>query len=124
VYVISFYSFKGGVGRTMALVNIGVELARLGKKILLVDFDLEAPSLLTFNIPGKETCDKGIVEYVTEYLKTDRAPSVTDYVSVPRTYPSGGSIQIMPAGSPGAEYQSKLAAINWLELYEQSQATS
>lgn len=118
MYVISFYSFKGGVGRTMALVNIGVELARLGQKVLLVDFDLEAPSLLTFNIPGKNCCGPGIVEYITEYLNTDRAPNVSDYVSAPRTYPSGGAIQIMPAGLPGPEYQSKLTRINWLELYE------
>ena len=28
MYVITFYSFKGGVGRTMALVNVAAELAR------------------------------------------------------------------------------------------------
>ena len=28
LYVITFYSFKGGVGRTMALVNVAAELVR------------------------------------------------------------------------------------------------
>ena len=31
MYVTTFYSFKGGVGRTMALVNVAVELARQGR---------------------------------------------------------------------------------------------
>ena len=48
MYVVTFYSFKGGVGRSMSLVNVGVQLAESGKKVLLVDFDLEAPGLPTF----------------------------------------------------------------------------
>ena len=49
MYITTFYSFKGGVGRSMALANAGVELARRGRKVLLVDFDLEAPGLDTFD---------------------------------------------------------------------------
>src|ERR1700704_3642913 len=43
--VITFYSYKGGVGRSMALANIGILLAKWGKKTLLIDWDLEAPGL-------------------------------------------------------------------------------
>lgn len=43
--VISFYSFKGGVGRTMAVANLAVLLAQRGYRVLVVDFDLEAPGL-------------------------------------------------------------------------------
>jgi tetratricopeptide (TPR) repeat protein len=43
--IVTFYSWKGGVGRTVALANIGVQLARRGKRVLLVDWDLEAPGL-------------------------------------------------------------------------------
>lgn len=43
--IISFYSFKGGVGRTMAVANLAVLLAQRGKRVLVVDFDLEAPGL-------------------------------------------------------------------------------
>ncbi|MEA2686334.1 MAG: hypothetical protein QOE93_1529, partial [Actinomycetota bacterium] len=42
--IITFYSFKGGVGRTLALANIGVVLAR-NHSVLAIDFDLEAPGL-------------------------------------------------------------------------------
>src|SRR5215216_7662167 len=43
--IITFYSYKGGVGRTMALANIAVLLARQGLRVLAVDWDLEAPGL-------------------------------------------------------------------------------
>ncbi|MCD4742175.1 MAG: P-loop NTPase [Desulfobacteraceae bacterium] len=42
---ITFYSYKGGVGRTMALANIAHRLAQKGKKIGMMDLDLEAPGL-------------------------------------------------------------------------------
>jgi len=37
--VISFFNHKGGVGKTTTVHNIGYGLARLGKKVLLVDAD-------------------------------------------------------------------------------------
>jgi MinD-like ATPase involved in chromosome partitioning or flagellar assembly len=43
--IITFYSYKGGTGRTMALANAGVLLARAGNRVLLMDWDLEAPGL-------------------------------------------------------------------------------
>jgi MinD-like ATPase involved in chromosome partitioning or flagellar assembly len=45
--IVSFYSYKGGTGRTMALTNVGYLLARESKsnRVLLVDWDLEAPGL-------------------------------------------------------------------------------
>src|SRR5438309_3905571 len=46
--IVTFYSFKGGVGRTMALANIAVLLARRGLRVLAVDWDLEAPGLHHF----------------------------------------------------------------------------
>ena len=74
MYVTTFYSFKGGVGRTMALVNVAVELAQRGRRVLAVDFDLEAPGLDTFNILRSRKRRPGIVDFVTEYLDTGRAP--------------------------------------------------
>ena len=43
--IFTFYSFKGGVGRSMALANIGVHFCRQGYRTLLIDMDLEAPGL-------------------------------------------------------------------------------
>jgi MinD-like ATPase involved in chromosome partitioning or flagellar assembly len=44
----TFYSFKGGVGRSMALANVAELLCRYGLKVLIIDFDLEAPGLERF----------------------------------------------------------------------------
>jgi MinD-like ATPase involved in chromosome partitioning or flagellar assembly len=46
--VVTFYSYKGGVGRTMSLVNVAHVLAREGQRVLMVDFDLEAPGMTHF----------------------------------------------------------------------------
>jgi hypothetical protein len=43
--VVSFYSFKGGVGRSMLLAHLAWVLASCGKRVLVVDWDLEAPGL-------------------------------------------------------------------------------
>jgi len=43
--VVTFYSYKGGVGRSMALANVAVLLAQRGHRVLVVDWDLEAPGI-------------------------------------------------------------------------------
>lgn len=43
--IITFYSFKGGVGRSMALANVATILAQQDKRVLALDFDFEAPGL-------------------------------------------------------------------------------
>lgn len=47
-YIFTFYSFKGGVGRSMALLNAAYALAGRGRHVLIVDFDLEAPGVSGF----------------------------------------------------------------------------
>lgn len=41
--IVTFYSYKGGTGRSMALANVAWVLASAGAKVLVVDGDLEAP---------------------------------------------------------------------------------
>lgn len=102
----------------MALVNVGAQLARAGKRVLLVDFDLEAPSLANYNL-GIPACKRGVIDYVNDYLQSDRAPDVRDFVSDPKTFSAGGgTLWLMPAGSQSSDYQERLASINWLDLYE------
>lgn len=65
---VAFYSYKGGVGRTLALANCARVLAAGGKRVLLMDFDLEAPGLQHFEVfrPKKakeDTALSGFSEY-------------------------------------------------------------
>lgn len=43
--IITLYSYKGGVGRSMAAANLATILAQRGKRVLLMDLDVEAPGL-------------------------------------------------------------------------------
>ncbi|MFG3293170.1 FxSxx-COOH system tetratricopeptide repeat protein [Streptomyces sp. NPDC048179] len=49
--IITFYSYKGGTGRTMALANTAWILASAGNRVLVVDWDLDAPGLDRFLHP-------------------------------------------------------------------------
>ena len=49
--IITFYSYKGGTGRSMALANVACLLAEQqsqGKGVLMIDWDLDAPGLHKF----------------------------------------------------------------------------
>ncbi|PYD04722.1 hypothetical protein DND90_11640 [Pseudomonas syringae pv. maculicola] len=43
--IVTFYSYKGGVGRTMSLANVAFLAALDGLKVLVMDWDMEAPGL-------------------------------------------------------------------------------
>ena len=54
--IYTFYSYKGGVGRSMALANVAESLHEKGLRVIIVDWDLEAPGLETFFcIAGEDT---------------------------------------------------------------------
>ena len=69
--VVTFYSFKGGTGRTMALANVAWILASNGLKVLVVDWDLDSPGLHRyfhpFLDPAKVAATQGIIELITDY---------------------------------------------------------
>ncbi len=120
MYVVTFYSFKGGVGRSMAMMNCAAELAKRGRRILVVDFDLEAPGLETFDLPHSRRKKKGIVDYVTEYMTSNVAPSIEQYIYKSRLdKDSEHELWFMFAGDKTAKYSQKLNSINWQYLYEQ-----
>jgi tetratricopeptide (TPR) repeat protein len=68
--IVTFYSFKGGTGRTMALANAAWILAANGKRVLIADWDLESPGLHRFFQPfmDAQAGDRvGIVDLVRGY---------------------------------------------------------
>jgi MinD-like ATPase involved in chromosome partitioning or flagellar assembly len=119
MYVVTLYSFKGGVGRTMALVNIGVALASLGRRVLLVDFDLEAPGIPTFEVFKGFANTPGLVDYVCDYMASTRAPDVKEYITPSPVWSSDnrGGVWLMPAGRQEPAYASRLHSIDWHDLY-------
>jgi len=61
-----FYGLKGGIGRSTALAMLAYELARSGKRVLLIDFDLESPGLSGLLLPPDRLSDFGIVDWFIE----------------------------------------------------------
>jgi cellulose biosynthesis protein BcsQ len=115
MHVVTFYSYKGGVGRTMALVNTAAVLALRGRKVLIVDFDLEAPGISTYSPFSGLTNAKGVVEYVSEYIESAIAPKVREFIVESKL--GSASVWAMPAGKRDREYSTRLNSIDWQALY-------
>lgn len=120
MFIITFYSYKGGVGRTMSLVNVACELSQRGRKVLLVDFDLEAPGIPSFQQFSAADERIGIVDYVSQYIETSNAPDVKEYIVETNieTEKESTPIWILPAGKRDHHYGMKLSSIDWQDLYQ------
>ncbi|MBO4846717.1 MAG: AAA family ATPase, partial [Lachnospiraceae bacterium] len=53
--VIAVSSYKGGVAKTTSTVNIGIEMANLGKKVLLIDVDAQGDLTKSLGVKNPET---------------------------------------------------------------------
>ncbi|MFL6275495.1 MAG: KGGVGR-motif variant AAA ATPase [Blastocatellia bacterium] len=125
--IVTFYSYKGGVGRSMALANVAWLLAQnYKKKVLVVDWDLEAPGLHRFfGIADHEIRDglldmlydyKQILRKATESLPEDPVP-LGRYVQKAVNFSGAGSISILPAGRQNGEYAGRVNQFDWQEFY-------
>jgi MinD-like ATPase involved in chromosome partitioning or flagellar assembly len=106
--LVSFYSFKGGVGRTTALALTARRLALQGKRVLLVDLDLEAPGLAPFFglTPAAGVIDVLLAHAATGDLNLDDLVHTVDARGVP--------LHVLPAGRLGWSYLEKLARLDYL----------
>lgn len=117
MHVVTFYSYKGGVGRTMALVNTALILARRGRRVLIVDFDLEAPGIPTYDAFAGAAEHIGLVDYISEYLRLNASPDASAYIAACEF--EGRPLWVMPAGSNVDQgYSRRLNQIDWQNLYD------
>ena len=100
--VISFYSYKGGVGRTIALIETAYNLTKKGKRVLLLDLDVEAPSL--HNIFREQVNDEvngakcGIIEYLyKKVVQGSEEIQINDIFCSLQLKNVSGEIFVMPA---------------------------
>ena len=149
--VITFYSYKGGTGRTMALANIACLLAKgqqavKGKKVLMIDWDLNAPGLhryfydqLHTQFP-QESYEKGINDHsglldifnklqnkIQEKLNTSNQKVLNEVQSfeildnfdfTPYILSTDFPyLDLLKAGSFNKEYQANVNTFQWEKLY-------
>jgi len=125
VKTITFYSYKGGTGRTLAVANVAWYLSMFRQRVFAVDLDLEAPGLhykLTLTQPTKAAeIQQGVVDIIYSFVTGSGAASspLGGYVvELSRPSDSYGPIWLMPAGRvPSGEYWHRLAQINWHDLF-------
>lgn len=125
----TFYSYKGGVGRSMALANVAASLAQAGRRVVMIDFDLEAPGLDSFDEFAVPNGRIGVVEYVCHYLETGQVAPITDYLheiqpvrladaAKPKSQPLEGKLWLMTSGAKDDTYNRKRLSIDWADLYD------
>ena len=101
--IVTFYSFKGGVGRSMAMANVAEILAGLGYNVIASDWDLEAPGLERYVAPDRIEAERaasqpGLVDLLAEYKATLTLPlpaeGTTSDTSTTATHASVGRVRL------------------------------
>lgn len=127
--VVTFYSFKGGVGRSMALANVAVLLARdHHKEVVLVDWDLEAPGLHRFFDRPSHEITNGLIDYLVDYREQIRSGEtgvseadldLDGRLITLREFEKGGRIRLLAAGDQRdqAAYATKVNEFDWPAFY-------
>ncbi|KMW59676.1 putative ATP/GTP-binding protein [Candidatus Rhodobacter oscarellae] len=121
--IYTFYSYKGGVGRSMALANVGALLALEGFKVLLLDWDLEAPGLEAF-FQGKKQCQlEGSVEVtpgIIDLLTARSEARTLDWRSCRLSVKFRGSeLDFISAGQRSREYSTRVQNVDWTAMFEE-----
>lgn len=119
---IAFFSYKGGVGRTLAAANFAVYLAKLGLKVAIMDFDLDAPGVDSkfpaFTLPRGQL---GLIDYLLKFQRdgSDPGPIKEIVCTVPIASPRQEySLNLIPAGDYlGSDYSAKLNELNWSVIF-------
>lgn len=121
--VITFYSYKGGVGRTTTLALTALQMAREGKKIVAIDLDLEAPGLSTVLKPENVMLypEYGVIDYLVEGEANKEQIDINEYMYAVTDKSllgmAGGELYVMQAANlTNGEYEkyySKLSRIDF-----------
>ena len=133
--IITFYSYKGGTGRTMTLANVAWILASNGKRVLAVDWDLESPGLHKFFHPFLDestvSATPGVIEVINDYAMAAVNPRQRDddwhleYARVQRhavslewAFPEDGRLDFLSAGRQNRDYSAAVCSLDWDNFYD------
>ncbi len=119
---VTFWSYKGGAGRTIALVNTAFQLARLGKKVVIWEMDLEAPGLLQIPLfAGLAGAVTGGVADILRDVDDDRISIEAGVRKYTAAYQDdrhpGIGFHVLAAGVPDRRYHGMYVALKWSRFF-------
>jgi tetratricopeptide (TPR) repeat protein/MinD-like ATPase involved in chromosome partitioning or flagellar assembly len=115
--IATFYSYKGGVGRSFALANVAVILAQWGLRVLAVDWDIEAPGLHHYFQPLRSSKSHGVLDFLRDCR--DGSPRHwSKYVQSISLPDCPGTLSLMPAAfGDEDDYTRAVQELNWDRLF-------
>jgi cellulose biosynthesis protein BcsQ len=119
--IVTFYSFKGGVGRSTALGLVAGILASRNRRTVMVDFDLEAPGISVLFQNDIENINKeqyGVLDYLHQrYLTPDLDIPNIDNCICQINSGTRGELFLVPAGEYNENYIHRLADLDLQSFY-------
>lgn len=141
--IVTFYSYKGGTGRSMALANFAWLLAASGREVVVIDWDLEAPGLHRYFRPFLTDPDltetDGLIDAFWQFASAafsssansearnisaaTHAASVADALEdstrrLTKQFFPKGYIDFICAGRQGATYSERVNTFDWKRFYD------
>ncbi len=114
--VTTFYSLRGGVGRSTALAYTARILAANKKNVVCVDMDLEAPALpILLGCESEVKENQGVVDLLIALDQGER-PDFSKHLLPVK---NAENLFVMPAGRVSADYARKLGFINPSNWYRE-----
>ena len=143
--IYTFYSYKGGVGRSMALANVAKHFSTHGLRVVMLDWDLEAPGLENFFYESESDLNRarsqlGLIDILMSYkrqfpalglrqedrsqmadqLDAELAPLST--ILTPLDADGSGLLHLLVAGWRAgdrfADYAAAVQSFDWTDFYE------
>src|ERR1700694_1266088 len=135
--IVTFYSYKGGAGRSMALANtaflLGRRLIRQSQNVLVIDWDIEAPGLHRY-FPCESPINdgtRGILDYFCELEQSLDSRSYKklsvnrDWRDLRKLLPLdqfiipdvAEGVHFIKAGKFDEDYAERATSFDWVEFY-------
>lgn len=131
--IVTFFSYKGGVGRSQLAANLAAFLCMYAdKKVLLMDWDLEAPGIQYFFDVTIPEAKEGIIDLLEDYIRAFKSGNLNEEGDIPdftadrhivellsRKKGEPGVVHLIPAGKIDAHYGKRINEFDWEEFYDQ-----
>ncbi len=121
-HVTTFYSYKGGVGRSLLLANVGWLLAER-RRVLLWDLDVEAPGLHKVPALAPPEVRRGFLEWLNDWERREKgsrepmtARQAADLAKLVLPVSGRPNLAILPAFADGADFARLYAEGPWRRL--------